>query len=337
MSRNLLTRVLSTVAAGLLLCLGALGCGDDEPVDRFPPAAEPADSPEPTVAPAGTLLDVGAEPEGIVTDARTGLAAVLTRDPAALTLVDLDRREVTDVVELPGTGRHLGLGSNSRVLVPAESSDEFVAVDLVTGEASEPVGVGDFPHDAAEVGERIFVGDEFGDTITVIDDGRATTTLDTAEQPGGVEAAGDYVAVVAVAERVLTVYDATTLEVLGELPAGTGATHVSADGERAFVTDTEGDAVLEFRVGPEPKLISTTEVPGVPYGIALDAKRERLWITLTETNELVAFDLSGKRPREIERWPTIRQPNTVAVDPSDGSAVVASRSEGQLEFIEAPR
>ena len=60
--------------------------------------------------------------------------------------------------------RHLQLErAGGPVLVPAEDSDELFKVDLESGFA-ESVGVGDFPHDAAALDDRIFVGNEIGDT-----------------------------------------------------------------------------------------------------------------------------------------------------------------------------
>ena len=38
---------------------------------------------------------------------------------------------------------------------------------------------------------------------------------------------------------------------------------------------------------------------------------------------------------EVARFPTVRQPNTVAVDPSSGRVFVGSRETGQLQLIDA--
>lgn len=94
------------------------------------------------------MLELGAEAEGIVADARTGLVAVGLRDPDELALVDGRRGEVVRRVALPESPRHLGLIPGGPVLVPAERADALVSVTLPGGAAQiEPVG--DFPHNAA--------------------------------------------------------------------------------------------------------------------------------------------------------------------------------------------
>lgn len=321
------------VGAGSLLAALA-GCGGAGEAS-FEPAAEPAISPPLGRTPAGRTFEVGSEPEGLTVDSRTGLAAVITREPSALTLVDLDRERIAGRVALPATGRHLSLAApGGPVLVPVEQTDELVEVELPGGR-KRSIAVGDHPHDAVAASRRIFVADEFGDTVTVLGRGGAITALEAPAQPGGIAASGGFVAVIAVAERVLAVYDARTLTPLARVPAGEGPTHVAAAGDRAWVADTDGDAILEYRLGAHPRLLSTTPAPGAPYGIAVDAKRDRLWVTLTASSQLVSYDVSGGRPRELGREPTLRQPNSVTVDARSGDAVVAGRAAGELELIHA--
>jgi DNA-binding beta-propeller fold protein YncE len=325
-------RGLTALAAGSLAAASTAGCGDG----GFAPGAEPADSPPLSVRPAGKTFAVGDEPEGLVVDPRSGLAAVITRNPSRITIVDLDRRRVIRWAPLPATGRHLALAdAGGPVLVPVEESDELVEVSLPSGRKRSIV-VGDHPHDAAATAGRTFVGNEFEDTVSVIDHGRQVGTLEAPAQPGGVAAASGHVVVVGVAERTLAVYDARTLAPLGRVPAGDGPTHVVAAGDRAWVADTDGDAILGFTLRPQPTLSSTTPAPGSPYGVALDRRRRRLWVTLTATNELVSYDVSGGRPRELARYPTLAQPNSVAVDPRTGSAIVAGSAAGRLGVISAP-
>lgn len=325
-------RLIVTVAASSLVALSGCGASDE----GFAPAAEPAVSPAlDERPPAGRTFEVGSEPEGLAVDGRSGIAAAITRDPSTLALIDLDRERVARRVTLPATGRHLTIAApGGPVLAPIEQTDELVEVDLRSGRR-RTIEVGDHPHDATASAGRIFVGNEFANTVSVVDGGRQTSTLTTPEQPGGVVASAGCLAVVAVAERVLAVYDARSLERLATLPAGEGPTHVVAAGDRAWVADTAGGALLEYRLGRRPELLSSTPAPGAPYGIAVDPRRELVWVTLTARNQLVSYDVSGERPRELGRYPVLRQPNSVAVDPRDGAAVVAGRVAGRLELIPA--
>ena len=73
--------------------------------------------------------------------------------------------------------------------------------------------------------------------------------------------------------------------------------------------------------------------PGAPYGIALDLARGRLWVTLTARNQLVEYAVGEGPTRRIATYPTVRQPNSVAVDPRSGVVYVAGRRDGRLQRI----
>ncbi len=319
-----------SVAAALVLA----GCGSSE---TFPPAAEPAVSPPLTKTPAGTVIDLEeGEPEGIVADTETGIVAIGVRNPDGLALYDGEREQFGKTVDLPESPRHLQLAEpGGPVLVPAERSNELIEVDLPEGKITAQTAVGEFPHDATAVGNRIFVGDEMGDTISVVEAGRVIGKLTAPVQPGGLAAAGELVGVIAVAERVLAVYDANSLESVGSANAGVGPTHIVAGPEgRFYVTDTQGDALLSFWTEPRVQLFDRVNLPGTPYGIAVDPLRRRLYVTLTETNELVEYRIAGQSPKEIARFPTVRQPNTVAVDGERNRVYIASRVDRQLQVID---
>ncbi len=316
----------------IIACLAALaGCGGSS--ERLPPAAEPARSPPVDTPPAGRVVAIGNKPEGMVVDARTRLLAVGLTDPDLLALVDIDSGQVVRRVPLPESPRHLRLaGPGGPVLVPAERSDELVEVSLPSGR-KRVTGVGRFPHDAASDGRgRIFVGDELGDTMSVLERGRRVDVVGAPVQPGGVVTSpdGTRVAVVGVRERALQLFDTATLKTLGQIDVGIGPTHVMALGDRFFVVDTRGNGLLEVRTEPDLRIHRRTALAGAPYGIALDARRRRFWVTLTETNELVHLTDS----RRLEVLPTVRQPNTVAVDERTGRVFVASRTDGTLQIID---
>ena len=121
--------------------------------------------------------------------------------------------------------------------------------------------------------------------------------------------------------RELVVRDAVTGAPLDHAPAGVGPTHVVSDGDRLFVVDTEGDGLLLFELRPRLELIRRVALPGSPYGIAIDRRRRRLWVTLTATNRLVEVTANG-RPRPLRSLPSVRQPNAVGVDERTGRVVV---------------
>jgi predicted small lipoprotein YifL len=320
----------------LAVALGALaGCGS-ETVHELPPAAEPPRSPAVGHAPAGKVTRVGNAPEGIVADAATGLVAVALRDPAELALVDGATGVVRRRIVLPGAPRHLALaGPGGPVLVPAEPADRLLEVALPGGAVRWQVRVGAYPHDLARAGAAVFAGDERGNALSVVRGAHVTATAKVAAQPGGVAAldGGRRVAVVSVRERVLELYDARTLRRVGRAPAGVGPTHVAClDRGPCYVADTRGGALLVYAVGAGVEPTRRYALPGGPYGIALDRARRRLFVTLPARNELVELVAHG-RPHVVRRWPTVRQPDSVAVDERTGAVFVTGRVAGVVERV----
>src|SRR5215210_3157663 len=287
-----------TLATILFVPVGC-GAGQEAAQKKPPPAPEPADAPPPEKKPAGRVVEVGPAPEGIVADPETGLVAVALRNPNELALVDGQSGETVRKVELPESARHLDLaGPGGPVLVPAEGSDSLVQVALPDGKITSETPVGDFPHAAAAAPSgRIFVVNEMASTASIVEDGREIEKIETAFKPGGVAVTDAGLAgVVSVRGLTLEVFDAGTLESLGSLDAGDGPTHVEAGPEnRFYVTDTRGDAMLIYEAGPQPNQIGRVSLTGSPYGIAIDSRRNQLWVTLTAEQRVVQFALEGAR------------------------------------------
>jgi DNA-binding beta-propeller fold protein YncE len=100
-----------------------------------------------------------------------------------------------------------------------------------------------------------------------------------------------------------------------------------------LVTDTRGGELLAFSAGPL-LMRQRYPVPGVPYALAYDSRRDLVWVTLTERNEVVGYYVAGGEPVERYRFPTVRQPNAVAVDPESGRVFVASADGGGVQVVQ---
>jgi DNA-binding beta-propeller fold protein YncE len=147
---------------------------------------------------------------------------------------------------------------------------------------------------------------------------------------------GRAVAVVAGHARTLDLYDLHTRARIARVAAGVGPTHVVAVADRLYVADTRGGALLVFATRPKLALVRRVYLPGGPYGMAVDPVRHRLWVTLSARNEVVSLPANG-RPRPLVRLPTVRQPDSVAVDPAGGTLAVAGRDAGVLQLIDVRR
>jgi DNA-binding beta-propeller fold protein YncE len=277
-------------------------------------------------------VKVGHKPEGLAVDGHTGLVAVGLANPDRLALLEARTLRLVRRVRLPESPRHLALAApGGPVLVPAERANALVEVSLPGGR-KRVTRVGRLPHDAARARGRVFVSDELGDSVSVVAGGRRLRALEAPVQPGGIVATSDrrLVGVVGVRQRALRLYDARSLEPAGEVDVGVGPTHAVAGRRRFFVVDTRGNGLIEVRVRTEPVVHRRIHLAGAPYGIALDSRRSRIWVTLTERNLLA--ELTTRRV--LRTYPTVRQPNSVAVDPRSGRVFVASRSEGTLQVVE---
>ena len=278
---------------------------------------------------------MGSEAEGVVVDSRSGLAAISFRDPNRIELIDVASGRAVRRIPTGDPARHLSLAApGGPVLAPIEYRDQLLEIELPSGRTSS-VAVGDFPHDAAAAADgRIFVSDEGGDTISVVDGDSVEIALPSPEQPGGIAAAGNTVAVVAVAAREIAFIDASTLKRIATVPGGAGPSHVVAHGDRFYVADTGGDAILVYEGGDDPRLLDRTNVPGSPYGIAVDGRRDHLWVTQTALNRVVEMEVTDLAPKIIASYPTVRQPNSVGVDERSGRVIVVGRDSGDVQIFD---
>jgi DNA-binding beta-propeller fold protein YncE len=321
----------SMIAVALL----AAGCASGH--RRLAAVPEPATAPAVRAHPPGLLLSVGGQPEGIAVDHTTATVAVAVRDPAAIVLIRLRSLAVERRIPLDGAARHIALASaGGPLLVPAESTDRLYQLSLPHGRVLTQTTVGRQPHDAADAGGRVFVRDEFSDTVSVVAHDALVQTLAAPTQPGGLAATpdGSTVVVVGVRARRIAAYRADG-QTLASLPAGVGPTHVVAGSHGQFyVADTQGDAVLVFASSGETiHQVSRIRVGGAPYGLATDTQHDRLYVTTTASNQLLSFRIDGPRLIPDRRWPTPRQPNSVAADPATGRVYVAGAADGVIQVL----
>jgi DNA-binding beta-propeller fold protein YncE len=317
-------------AAGLIaLAFAACGSEPQRPAPTpklpFPPQAqEPGRAPL-RETPAGRVVSVGAGAEGIAVDAESGIAAIAVDE--GLALVDAATGAPRSVVKLPAPARHVSLvRPGGPFLVPMEEANQLA--EVMPDGGRRLIDTGAHPHDAAADGDgRVFVGDEFAASLSVLDDGRLTRTIKVAEQPGGVAVTGDVVAVVSVRANVVETYDRRTLERLSTQNVGYGPSHVVAgDHGRLYVADTRGGGLSIFATRPRLRFEQRIATPGKPYGIAVDG--DRLWVTLTDRNELAQIE-GG---RVVQRFPTVSTPYSVAVNPA-GDVLVTGRDRGELQIL----
>jgi DNA-binding beta-propeller fold protein YncE len=319
------------IAAVALLVLALSGCSNAR---HSPGAAEPATAPARLGPAAGRSVAVGEDPEGVVYDRTTATLAVAVRNPDRLLLLSPDTLLVRRSVALPGSVRHLQLaGPGGPVLVPVESVNELLEVSL-TGGPTRVTPVLKQPHDAsAAAAGDVVVGDEFGHSLSIVRDGRVRATISGLKQPGGVIGDRSRALVVDVGAFTISSYDLTTLKRTAVAAAGDGPTHDQLiDADRVAVVDTRGDALLLFTISPL-RVVGRLALPGTPYGMAMDATTGTLWVTLTARNQVLGIDVRTDRPQVIATYPTVRQPNTVAVSRGSDVLWITGTAAGMVQRI----
>lgn len=317
----------------LALALGLIGCSSKAKPPTPHTAAEPAVAPSLTTAPPGTVVAVGAAPEGIVYDPLTGLVAVAVRNPDRLVLLDGATMRIRKEIPLAGHARHLQLAKpGGPVIVPEEDRNQLALVALPGGSTSV-IRTGTSPHDAAAVTGGYVAGDEFGSSITVIRTGQPPQTVGGVEQPGGVIDLGDTVAIIDVKGYVVSTYRVSDGTQLATVAAGAGPTHgVRTSTGSILVSDTRGNEVLGFGTDPLAQQ-ARLPLPGSPYGLAADPRQPLVWVTLTGRNQVVGVSVAGSELTEVARLDTVQQPNTVAVAPGSHTIWIAGNKAGVVQKL----
>ncbi|MFT7839189.1 hypothetical protein Q5530_23855 [Saccharothrix sp. BKS2] len=322
-------RLAAVVLTGVLTGAVVSGCATEEsPGDPLQVAAtlEPA---RPAVSPArsgevpGAVAPVGRASSVAVAGGRV---AVAVTDPPSVVLFPLDAPSSSPpvTVALPGPAERLVVAGDAvEAVVPAGA---VVTVRPDGSSSSREVTGG--PVDVLSVGGRTLVAQREARRVAVGD--HAVTGISS---PDRLVAAGDRVVVLDRPRSAVFDLDPSADRPGAGLRAGDGATNAVSDRfGRVFVVDTRGGELMAFSADPVLMRLRYP-LPGAPYGMAYDADRDLLWVTLTERNEVAGFDVSGAEPVERHRHATVRQPDSVAVDPGSGRVFVASGDGQGLQVI----
>ena len=231
---------------------------------------------------------------------------------------------------------HLQVTNSGMVLVASEQADELIQVDPDEG-VIDNLTVARYPHNT-EAGLRptatSSMTERFGDSAAVLHNDKIIQRFNDLTQPGGVIVNSDIAVIINIEAFSITGYDLSVPKRVTRLDAGKGPTHLVMAGDNAVaVTDTRGDRIHFYSVDPL-ELTDELALKGRPYGIAADAESETVWITLTKRNQVVGLDISGDKPIELARFPTVRQPNTIAVSPGADTLWVTGTSGGEVQRIE---
>ena len=333
-ARSIRAAVASALAVVTVLSIGGCSSDDENAEDISVEPRPPAESPEATVTPAGTV-SAFAPVDALTFDPATRTLVALTDASTTVTLVRDGATAQTQVVDLGSTGEALVAGRDSTVLVPMDGAVARVAVadgqrtDVpVDGDA---LSAADLPDGTTAVGDdtgAVRVLDTSGQVTTTVSGGNVTSADALASTPNGVS----------VLDRRQTSVTDLNLDdgTLGvALRAGEGAAEMTSDEfGRLLVTDSTGTELLVF-TSHDLLMRQRFPVGSQPWAIAYDEQSGVAWVTLPASNEVVGYTLDTGIPVEAERLATVRQPNSVAVDADTGDLYVGSATGDGLQRIPA--
>jgi len=328
-------RAATAVAAGCMLLAGCSSSSDGSSLAVRVPAT-PAVAPVATTVPAGVVTPVGAALHAMVLDPSTHVLAAVADPPTRLLLLNADALTApARTVALPAPAAQLVLSAPGGPLLVAVPG-ALLRVDQHTGDVATTKVDADVRSAMQLSDGRIAVGTANGAVLVLVlsaDGTVAQRITGLAETDVLVDTPRGLVAL----DRKQTAVQAVDVGkgTLGEsLRAGDGATNAVTDRfGRVLVTDTAGGGLLAFSTGPL-LLRQRFPVPGAPYALAYDPKTDLAWVTLTERNQVVGYDVAGGEPVERYRFPTVTQPDAVAVDANTGAVLVASAAGVGVQRIE---
>lgn len=118
-------------------------------------------------------------------------------------------------------------------------------------------------------------------------------------------------------------------------PAAIALVDVRTDAVRQTVP-TDGDAVLIERIDPQVTEVARIEAAGKPYGLAFDAQRRLLFVTLTAGNQLQVIERgrSGE-PAPLGSCPPCSSPTPLQWFLIRGPCLSPAAPRGSLQIVTA--
>ncbi|WP_459546327.1 YncE family protein [Nocardia sp. X0981] len=326
--------VAAAVAAALLLagCSTGSDTGAGDAPTREP--ATPAVSPPVATAPAGQVLPVAAPLTALITEPGSGNLAGLDTGGTTLTLLASGSESPTGrQVRLPAPVAAIAPGAPGEILAAADGM--ILRIDAGTREITEIPVDGDLRSVRARPDGTLVAGTADGRVHLLGRDGTIQRTVTGLASADALALTGDTLAVLDRRQTLLTEIEPGEDHLGLALRAGTGAANlVEASFDRVIVTDPDSGQLLVFTTDP---LVLRQRYPvgSSPYALAYDRRSDTVWVTCTQSNEIVGYDLSTGTPDEVGRYPTVRQPDAVTVDDATGDLYIGSATEPGLQRITA--
>jgi outer membrane protein assembly factor BamB len=273
-------------------------------------------------------------------------AKAVVFDAATASLVVLGSGEadhaVVAVMPVDGIGRSVPLPTSATAMTGDNDGHAYVStrggyyrIDIAEGRANRvPVDGQDgteFTAIARRADGKLVLGSADGAVYTLSSETAVGAELKIFARVDALVTQGNTAVVLDRGQTSVTTVDASGSKAEHALRAGEGATTLAADtAGRVLVADTRGDGLLVF--GTDPLMLRQRyPVRGAPYGLAGSSRLA--WVSQTDANTVVGYDLATGIPVEKVRYPTVQQPNSLAFDEASDTLYVVSGTGAGVQVI----
>jgi len=243
-----------------------------------------------------------------------------------LAVIDIPSGQVTRKVSLGAYTRPHGVvfvpGSNERVVVTSEASQNIVLVDVARGAVEEAIGtLAQVSHMVGVTGngERAFTANIVSGSVSEFDlkARRLLRAIPVAARSEGIAVSPDGRTVWAGSntEGTVSVVDVAEGKVVStlqgfQLPYRIA---ISANGALAIICDPQGDKVHVADVA-QRKALWSLDALGAPRGVSISPDASTAFITLNGDRSVAVVDLAARKV--VRRFPVGDSPDGVAYGPA---------------------
>jgi hypothetical protein len=337
----------SLVACAVAACIAVTGaCSASEDTSSSSEGAEVNQEPTTSIAPPPAPATQTAAPSGQVAefpaiDAMTRVGdriAVLTGGRTELRLIEnIDSAADAQTLTLPSPAKQMSAGRDDRLFLALDHAIGVVDLDnpnLAEGFASYNIDRDNVSSVVELPDSRIVAGAGNGDILVIDQAGDVKSTIAGLSSADELIIAGGTVVALDKPQTSLTEINLDSGGFGLSLRAGSGATQMVTDHYgRILVSNTPAKEILVYTAG-QLVLHQRFPVGAEPYALAYDDATDRLWVSFPALGQVASYDLSSGTGVEDQRFDTVRQPNSLVIDPATGGLLVGSADGAGLQLID---
>jgi YVTN family beta-propeller protein len=296
--------------------------------------------------------------------AQAGRAYVSNEDGESVTVLDTVKGDVVATVNVGKRPRGLKLSHDGKRLYVAVSglpkcppsepdeecaklkhdlaADGIAVIDTATLKLTGLLKAGSDPEqfDLSKDGQRLFISNEDTGTVSVLDvkSGAVVGSVPVGAEPEGVRVTpnGKWVLVTSESANSISILDTGSLKLLKSVAVGKRPrdTAITPDNRTAYISG-EADASLYTTSLPEGAAASRLmqfRSQDRPMGLALDARRKRIYVSTGRGGTVAVVDLQG--PKLLEEIPVGARPWGIALSHDGRTLYTANGSSNDVTVID---